>query len=765
MHLHRRLPALLRAGLGLLLLAPSTGLPSTAPGVPAASGPAYPLKVSANRRYLVDQNDVPFLIAGDSPQWMILAISTADAELFLANRERYGFNAMWVNLVGGFVNGATYDGIAPFTVEGDLATPNEAYFARAEEMIRLAAQHGQVVILDPIETTAWLPVLRSNGVEKARAYGRYLGRRFQGLDNIVWMSGNDFQTWTDPDDDAVVQAVALGIKDEDSRHLHTVELHVPVSGSLDDPSWAPIIDLNASYSYTPTYAQVLKDYNRPNFIPTFLVEANYEFEDNTQAEPGIPLVLRLQEYRAQLSGATGQLYGSGYTWPFAEGWKGFLDSPGSAQFELMNRVFGSRRWYDLVPDQSHTLVTAGYGTFEEYGTNLASDYATAAVTADGTLAMAYVPSLRTFSVDMGKLSGPVTARWYDPADGTFVAAAVSPLDNHGTRAFTPPRTNADGDGDWLLVLEVSGPPDETPPSVPGDLQAVEVSAFSVELGWSASADDGGVAGYRVFRDDVLVGATAATSYTDAGLTPSTAYVYAVAAFDAAGNVSDRSGPIAVTTSASSSAAGPLAAYGFSEATGNSTADGSGNGITGLLSGATWAAGHSGNGLSFDGTSAYVDLGNPASLRLTGSLTVSAWVRESANVGDDGIIVARSSSSGGWELKSSPDTGARTFALAVFNPSGGYVARYSTTVRALNTWYHVAGVFNAATHTLDLYVNGSLSNGTLIGTVPSSLADPGVNANIGRRTGGFHIRGVLDDVRIYGRALTAGEIQSDMTTPR
>jgi hypothetical protein len=444
--------------------APSVPLDVTT-ALPSA-GPVYPLRVSANRRYLVDQNGVPFLIAGDSPQTMIQEISTTDAEFFLANREGYGFNAMWVNLVGGFVNGATYDGIKPFTTEGDLSKPNEAYFARADAMIQLAAQHGQLVILDPIETTAWLPVLRSNGVTKCRTFGRYLGNRYQAFDNIVWMSGNDFQTWTDPNDDAVVQAVALGIKDNDTRHLHTVELHVPASGSLDDPSWAPIIDFNASYSYPPTYAQVIKDYNRPNFIPTFLIEANYEFENNTQAEPGTAQVLRIQEYRAQLSGATGQVYGSRYTWQFESPWKTFLDSPGSVQFEYMTNAFASRRWYDLVPDQAHTFVTAGYGTFTANGTNLQSDYVTAALTPDGTLGMAYMPSLRALSVNMAKLSGPVTARWYDPASGSYVAVAGSPLANTGTRSFSAPGTNADGDGDWLLVLEVSGPPDTTAPTVP-----------------------------------------------------------------------------------------------------------------------------------------------------------------------------------------------------------------------------------------------------------------------------------------------------------
>jgi hypothetical protein len=371
----------------------------------------------------------------------------------MANRQAAGFNALWINIITGFVNGTTYDGIAPFTVVGDLSTPNENYFARADLMIRLAASHNQLVILNPIDMTVWLEPLRNNGLDRARDYGRYLGNRYRTFDNILWMSGNDFQWWQDPQTDELVQAVALGIKDNDLRHIHTIELDPPTSGSLDDPAWAPIIALNASYTYGPTFAQVLRDYNRPNFIPTFMVEANYEFENNTGEELGTPQVLRLQEYRAQLSGAAGQLYGNGYLWGFDPEWRSFFLTPGSTQFSYFINLFSPRRWYDLIPDQIHSLVIAGYGTFVDWGTNRASDYLTAAITPDGALALAYMPSLRTITVDMTRMSGPTTARWYDPASGTFQSILGSPFPNVGTRDFSPPGPNSDGDGDWALLLE------------------------------------------------------------------------------------------------------------------------------------------------------------------------------------------------------------------------------------------------------------------------------------------------------------------------
>ena len=426
----------------------------------ASPGPAYPVKVGPTSRYLVDQNGVPFLMVGESPQAMIGNLSLADAELFLANRQSHGFNTVWINLLctsytGCNANGTTFDGIAPFTVAGDVSTPNEAYFARADSMLQLAAKYGFLVLLDPAETGGWLSVLQTNGLAKARAYGQYLGTRYKNFPNLVWMSGNDFQSWSTPSDDALVQAVALGIKDTDSTHLHTVELDYPVSTSLDDSSWAPIISLNAAYpDHYPTYAEVLHAYNQSASLPVFMVEANYEFENNSGMDPSTPAILRRQEYWSALSGATGQLYGNGYTWGFKSGWKSQLDTPGAVQMAYVKALFAPRAWYELVPDQAHTVVTAGYGTFASTGSIGANDYVTAARTPSGKLVMAYVPSARTVTVAMSQLSGPATARWYDPVVGTFTSIAGSPFANTGSHNFTTPGTNAGGDADWVLILEV-----------------------------------------------------------------------------------------------------------------------------------------------------------------------------------------------------------------------------------------------------------------------------------------------------------------------
>ena len=227
-------------------------------------------------------------------------------------------------------------------------------------------------------------------------------------------------------------------------------------------------------------------------------------------------------------------------------------------------------------------------------------------------------------------------------------------------------------------------------------------------------------------------------------------------------------PTPTATSTPTPPTGLVAAYKFNEGNGRIVNDTSGNGITGFIFGATWTTrGETGYALGFDGSSDYVDLGNPPLLQITGSMTCSAWVEAAANLANDGQIVAKSNDAAGWQLKTSRDTGPQTFAVAISSGSGR-VQRYSKTIRSLNVWYYVTGVYDAAAGTLDIYVNGVLDNGILRGAIPASQVDAPVNANIGKRTsvhgGGYCFNGIIDNVRIYNQALSQAEIQADMNTP-
>ncbi|MBI4713426.1 MAG: PQQ-binding-like beta-propeller repeat protein [Planctomycetes bacterium] len=93
-------------------------------------------------------------------------------------------------------------------------------------------------------------------------------------------------------------------------------------------------------------------------------------------------------------------------------------------------------------------------------------------------------------------------------------------------------------------------PDTTPPSTPTGLIATAVSSSQINLSWTASTDNIGVAGYKVYRNGIYLISVSTTSYSNAGLTPATTYSYTVAAYDAAGNTSIQSNPVSATTNPS-----------------------------------------------------------------------------------------------------------------------------------------------------------------------------------------------------------------------
>ena len=91
--------------------------------------------------------------------------------------------------------------------------------------------------------------------------------------------------------------------------------------------------------------------------------------------------------------------------------------------------------------------------------------------------------------------------------------------------------------------------DTTPPSVPTNVTATASSATAITITWTASTDNVGVAGYKIFRAGSQIGTSVSTTYSDTGLTPNTLYSYTVLAYDAPGNQSSQSTAGTATTQA------------------------------------------------------------------------------------------------------------------------------------------------------------------------------------------------------------------------
>jgi hypothetical protein len=181
---------------------------------------------------------------------------------------------------------------------------------------------------------------------------------------------------------------------------------------------------------------------------------------------------------------------------------------------------------------------------------------------------------------------------------------------------------------------------------------------------------------------------------------------------------------------------------------------SGNGNVGTITAATWSTqGRYGNALSFNGTNSLVRVASSASLNLTTAMTLSAWIRPSASLSGWRTIVQRQVDA--YFLHASSDSPLRPAGGGTFGTSVQYLA--GPTSVPVNAWTHVALTYDGAA--LRLYVNGTQVATRAAGGTIQSVANPLWIG--GNQPYGEYFQGLIDDVRVYNRALTQGDIQADM----
>ena len=134
---------------------------------------------------------------------------------------------------------------------------------------------------------------------------------------------------------------------------------------------------------------------------------------------------------------------------------------------------------------------------------------------------------------------------------TVNGTTFSDAGQSGTHSYAVAAIDAAGNqSDFSNAAVATAPvPDVTPPTAPGGLTATAASTSTIDLSWSASADEVGVTGYQIFRDGgaAAIGTTTGTSFGDTGLAAGSTHSYTVAAFDGAGNRSARSNTASATT--------------------------------------------------------------------------------------------------------------------------------------------------------------------------------------------------------------------------
>ncbi|MFZ0034624.1 MAG: LamG-like jellyroll fold domain-containing protein [Sedimentisphaerales bacterium] len=200
---------------------------------------------------------------------------------------------------------------------------------------------------------------------------------------------------------------------------------------------------------------------------------------------------------------------------------------------------------------------------------------------------------------------------------------------------------------------------------------------------------------------------------------------------------------------------------LNETSGTTAADSSGSGNNGTLVNMTpatdWVTGMIGGGLDMDGVDDYVNCGNGASLNITAKITLAAWVK-TRDTGDGQFNPYIAKGDYGYELRNNTNT---EMAFSIRGSDGAWHLTYSATSGFNNVWHHVAGTYDGSN--LRLYIDGVLKfTLAYVGSIATNTYPVNIGRNSEQTTRLYN--GVIDDARIYNRALSTAEIAQLATGP-
>lgn len=415
----------------------------------AVTGSAFPVRVVGTR--LVDAQGRDFRIVGDAPWTLLVALTAAEADEYLAARQAAGFNTVLVELIEPHYTGPrNRNGDAPF-VDGDFSRPSAAYFQHVTAVLDLAVKRGFLVLLAPAyigwqcgEQGFCQQMLRTPE-SVLEGYGRYVGKLLTRYTNLIWVHGGDADA-TRYDAMSKVEAVYRGINAMLPGGLHTA--HCSRNFSAVDCYDRPWININSTYSdCEQTPARILQDRARVPAMPSVYIEGRYEEEKSTAH------CVRAQLWWSYLGGSVGHVFGNKRIWRFEPDWRAALDTPGARAMTVASRLLARLRegneqlTAQMLADTPLTLNTwsTAWARLQEPAYELGLAWSGAVhsdeeipVASSATATVAYLPFLTRFSY-----SRPGdTLCWVDPRSG-----AILPVTSTDDEIRSPDAR------DWLFVAE------------------------------------------------------------------------------------------------------------------------------------------------------------------------------------------------------------------------------------------------------------------------------------------------------------------------
>jgi hypothetical protein len=421
----------------------------------------YPLKHGGTDvRYIVDQENKPFFWSGDAGWSLLTQATTPEAKIYLANRSLKGFSVIMTNMLEHyFADNAPNNiyNVAPFSGTAFQSTPNEAYFAHIDTIIREAEKKNIIMLLGPTYlgysggTEGWATEIGAASTANMQTFGEYIGNRYKNFKNIIWFIGGDRNPTVTPNVLSKLNYFVNGLRTYDD---HLITFHGPSESygtdNLASPAWLDINNVYTRSKTIHTWYKTAYEYNPTGLaenMPFVQIEGAYENDPGhvfTDAEQ------RNTMYSSILNGAFGYTFGNiplfafGFTVAGLSDWQTAMNDVQSVNMNYFQKLFRSRSWNLLVPDWNNYTLISGYGT---YGT---STYVSSALTSNGNTFIAYIPTGNTtFAVNLSRISGDSSrCWWYNPAtsDITLIGKYPNTETNH---SFTSPN------GDQVLVIDNS----------------------------------------------------------------------------------------------------------------------------------------------------------------------------------------------------------------------------------------------------------------------------------------------------------------------
>ena len=351
-----------------------------------------------------------------------------------------------------------------------------------------------------------------------------------------------------------------------------------------------------------------------------------------------------------------------------------------------------------------------------------------------------------------------------PTAQLATAQAYSARVKSGTAGVKDAAGNAlAADATWSFTTAAAA--DTVAPTITltGPASGATVSG-QVQLTATAS-DNVGVTGVQFKVDGVNAGGEDTSSpYAvawDSTVAGNGSHAIVAVARDGAGNTTQTSSITVNVSNTTTITTGLVAAYSFNEATGTSAVDASGkNNVGTLAGGAKWSLqGKHGGAISFDGVDDLVSVADSASLDLTTGMTIEAWVNPATLSGWRTAVMKENPGGLAYVLYAhdnapKPAMYVRIAGRSSSDGTGGSAAL------PLNTWTHVAATYDGAS--VRFYVNGiEAGNAPVSGSIVTSTLPLRIGGNA---VWGEYFHGLIDEVRVYDRALTAAQIRADMTSP-